>query len=127
MTKSHDRVTRKRAPDGVSLAFLALFLQALLPFFVAVEIATFSASANAETAICSHSGAQHEDGADHTNHAACPLCIALSAAQPFTAATPVSLPLPRAMESRALQASSSRRVIITAAAPYQSRAPPTIG
>jgi len=125
MTKGRHPVTRKRVPEGFSLAFLALLIQALLPFFIAVEIATFSDEAAATTTICSHS-THHEGGTDHANHGACPLCIALSAAQPFTATTSVALPLPRATEGPALHTSSARRVIIVAAAPYRSRAPPTI-
>ena len=128
MTEGRYRVTRKRAPDGIALAFLALFLQVLLPFFVVLEIATLSDPAAAETAaICSHSGTHHEGGVDQTNHGACPLCIALSTAQHFTDATHVAVPVPQEVATIELHAVAARLVATIAAAPYQSRAPPFIG
>src|SRR5579862_740996 len=57
MTRGQRRKDRKAAPQGTGLAFLALAIQALLPFLVAYEIALASTPAYAESAhvICSAS------------------------------------------------------------------------
>jgi hypothetical protein len=130
MTKGPHRVTRKRAPPGAPLAFLALALQVLIPFLVAYEISVLSSPAYAGDAIiCSaaHAGSSHRSAPDHTDHGACPLCVTLAAAQAFTNAAPVPLPVPRQVESITLQAGPARLVTTLAAAPYNPRAPPALG
>jgi len=136
MTRGQHRVRRKAAPQGTWLAFLALAIQVLLPFFVAYEIALASTPAYAEgtTVICSASGstaspAPHQ--VDHTAHhgvaGSCPLCIALAASQAFTAAAPVALPLPQAKSVILHNAVQAPRVFSGATLSYNSRAPPFIG
>lgn len=129
MTEASERLTRKKAPAGASLAFLALFLQVLLPFFVAFEITALSAAAD-DAVICSASGshgaAQHENGSDQTDHGACSLCIALAAAHAFTGATPVALPLPQPRESVQFSVAVTQSATTVAVASYNPRAPPFI-
>lgn len=124
------RASRRAAPPGAWLAFLALAVQVLLPFLVAYEIALASSPAYAEsdTFICSASGT-HSVPNEHTRHGLsqhCSICMALAASQGFTAAMPVALPLPRGAGRVELYVVSTPRASALAAASYNSRAPPTV-
>jgi hypothetical protein len=135
MTRGHRRIKQRAVPQGTWLAFLALAVQVLLPFFLASEIALASAPAYAEgtTVICTASGsttAPAPHSANHASHRAlsdgCPICIALAAAHAFTAAPPVALPLPQASSVFLLHAADAPRAFASTAASYNPRGPPSI-
>ena len=132
MVASRHRRERK-APQGLALAFLAVAVQLLLPFLVAVEIAAASSPAAAETTtLClaagsTGAGATHDSQTGHHGLASgCPLCITLAASQAFTAPAPMAAPPPLARHAIAVAVSSQREPSATAPAFYRSRAPPTI-
>jgi hypothetical protein len=120
----------RKTPRGAVLAFLALAMQALLPFFVAAEIAHANAPGEAAI-ICSALGpgaheAKGTTGDRHGIAASCPICTALAAGQGFVPAPPPPLPLPAAV-GRSLSAAadiSPRAARIPSA--YQSRGPPPV-
>lgn len=123
--------TRKMAPAGAWLAFLAIAIQVLLPFLVAYEIALAGSPAYADTlaSICSasHPQPQIPDGSGQSHHGpsgSCPICTAMAAAQAFTAPLPLVLPVPGAAGNDIPLAAVAWRPGSIAAAPYQSRAPP---
>lgn len=133
MTKGLHRARRKAPPQGIGLAFLALAVQALLPFVIAYEITFASTSAAAEgtTIICAVAGptassASHQ--VDHTSHHGladgCPICLALAAGQAFIAAAPVALPLPQAASIVLRLAAHAPRASAGFSASYNPRAPP---
>ena len=131
MTRGSQRGTKRAAPQGAWLAFLAVAIQILLPFLVAYEIALASTPARAEatTVICSSAPTSHQS--DHaTGHGAaghpCPICVASAASQAFTAAPPVALPSPRGAAIVFRAAAPETRADRSFAAAYQSRAPPAI-
>jgi hypothetical protein len=135
MKKGHQRIKQRPAPQGTWLAFLALAVQVLLPFFVASEIALASAPAYAEgtTVICSASGSTTAPASNSANHAShhtlsdgCPICIALAASHAFTTAPPVALPLPQARAVVLHHAADAPRAFATTAASYNPRGPPSI-
>ncbi len=135
MTKRQHRASRRAAPQGTWLAFLALAIQALLPFLLAYEIAlgTTPAHAAGTTAICAASGStttpfSHQ--ADHSSHHGladgCPICLALAAGQAFTAISPVALPLPQTAAVTLSLAAQAPRALGGFSASYNPRAPPSI-
>ena len=129
MTRGSQRRTKRAAPQGAWLAFLAVAIQILLPFLVAYEITLASTPARAEgtAVICSSAPASPQS--DHAAHHGvaghpCPICLASAASQAFTAAPPVALPLPRGAAIVFHVAAPETRTGRSFAAPYQSRAPP---
>jgi hypothetical protein len=135
MKRGHQRVKRTDVPQGTWLAFLALAVQVLLPFFVAYEIGLASTPAYAEgtTVICSASGSTTAPTPRSANHAShhtlsdgCPICIALAASHAFTTALPVALPLPQASSVILRHAADAPRTFASTAAFYNPRAPPSI-
>lgn len=130
MTKHLHRAGKRAAPSGAWLAFLAVAVQVLLPFLVAYEIALVSSPAYAASSaiICSASDT-HAAPASHTQHGLsdrCPLCVALAANQSFTAATPITAPLPRTISGIARYSAPSHGASAFGVASYNSRAPPTV-
>lgn len=118
-------------PRGLSLAFIAVAIQAMLPFFIAVAIVRASNPAFAENIpICSSLGpaAHHDSGAAGDQHGAnsCPICAAVAAGQSFTATAAPQLPLPVSCDRVVLSATPTPSVSLDASSPYQSRAPPFI-
>lgn len=131
--KALDRTAerRRRLEAGACFALLACCIQALLPFLIAFEIQT----AAAETAHChvatADSAVHREAGpAHHQEHgsclAACPICLALSAAHAFTAPAAIALPSPPAVPLVRLASSAAQDFLQTAPAPYEARAPPAL-
>lgn len=122
----------RKNPRGTLLAFIAVAMQAMLPFFVAVAMVRASNPAYADTlAICSSLGtAGHSDngttGDQHANCGDCPICTALAAGQAFTAPPTVPLPLPVSHGRINLSTSDTPQLSLVAASPYQSRGPPSI-
>jgi hypothetical protein len=129
MSGRRHRALRK-TPRGAVLAFLALALQVLLPFFVAAEIAHANAHGDAAI-ICSAlgPGAHEANGTTGDRHgiaASCPICTALAAGQGFAPPPAPPLPLPTALGHSvvAVADTSARAALIPSA--YRSRAPPSI-
>jgi Protein of unknown function (DUF2946) len=119
------------APRGFYLAFIALAVQVMLPFVVAIQIARLGDPAFADTVICSALGpsAQHDGGNTSDHHGpgdACPLCGALALGQAFVAAATPSIPVPLRSSRITLAAIEIPSLALPSAAPYQSRAPPVI-
>jgi hypothetical protein len=112
------------------LAFLALAIQAMLPFFLAVEIARAANPAYADTVvICSALGHHDSNGTTGDHHGiadGCPICTALAAGHGFTAPPATPLPLPVACGGVALAAPDATAAAFFATSSYRSRAPPTI-
>ena len=125
----------KKAPTGFWLAVVAVAGQVLLPFLLAFEIALLSPGIDAYfgTPICSalHQGespATPGNGGndEHGSLASCPICMAAAAGQSFTQPTDIPLPVPTLWIAISLCSTASQRPSISiAAAPYQSRAPPS--
>jgi hypothetical protein len=123
MSGRRHRALRK-TPRGAALAFLALAMQVLLPFFVAAEIAHANAPGEAAI-ICSAlgPGAHEANGTTGDRHgiaASCPICTALAAGQ----APPLPLPTALGHSVIAVADTSARAALIPSA--YRSRAPPSI-
>ncbi len=135
MTKVSQHKWKRLRRPGAALAFLALGIQALLPFLVAFEIALAGRPAYADTIyICSAThpttpSAPHEPGGTphHGLSDGCPICLALAAGQAFTAAAPIAFPLPEASAGAIYRDLAAARPHVIAAAAYNPRAPPAIG
>lgn len=122
-------------PQGIGLAFLALAIQALLPFLVAYEIAFSGTPAYAEgtTIICSASGSTASPAAHQTNHNShhgladgCPICLALAAGQAFTTTAPIAAPSPQAAAVILTLTALAPSAFADFSASYNPRAPPFI-
>jgi DUF2946 family protein len=124
------RHRHRNPPRGTWLAFLALAIQAMLPFFLAVEIARAGNPAYADSIpICSalgHRGSGDTSGDHHGIADGCPICTALAAGHAFTAPPATPLPLPVACAGIALSAPEASAAAVLATSSYQSRAPPVI-
>jgi hypothetical protein len=120
----------RKNPRGSLLAFVAVAMQAMLPFFVAVALVRASNPAYADSIpICSSLGtAGHSDngtnGEQHANCGDCPICTALAAGQAFLAPPTVPLPVPVSLGRIVLTTTDTPRLALLAASPYQSRGPP---
>jgi DUF2946 family protein len=130
VTTRRRRDHHRKPPRGTLLAFLALAIQAMLPFFLAVEIARAANPAFADTVvICSALGHHDSNGTTGDHHSiadGCPICTALAAGHGFTAPPTTPLPLPVACEGIALSAPNASAAALLATSSYQSRAPPAI-
>lgn len=124
------RQNHRKNPRGTLLAFIAVAIQAMLPFFLAVEIARASNPAFGDSIpICSSLGpAGHQTSGTAGDHqgGTCPICAAVAAAQGFTAPPVPPLPLPVACGHVVSATTDTPRLSFDAASPYQSRAPPAI-
>jgi hypothetical protein len=129
MRARRHRLPQTRPPRGAWLAFLAVALQVLLPFFIAVEIARADVP-GPDAVICSAlgSGAHHDGGTtnDHQSDGGCPICAAVAAGQSFTAPAPLAVPTPRVCDRVDLSVAPLRGIALLVSSPYQSRGPPTI-
>jgi hypothetical protein len=132
MTLFKRRSSRKLSPPGVWLAFLAVGIQFLLPLLVVYELVLASSPAYADTfTICSASSihSQLPGGADPTHQAPsdhCPICAAVAAGHGVTTPHLVALPLPSVVARDHVIVASAIRATAIDAAPYQSRAPPSL-
>jgi hypothetical protein len=131
VTARRRRLPQTRPPRGAWLAFLALAIQVLLPFFLAVEIARAN-EPGSTVVICSAlgAGAHHESnpsGSDrHGSIGSCPICTALAAGHGFTAPPAPPQPLPVVGASVDLAATDAALVAPVAISFYQSRGPPSV-
>jgi hypothetical protein len=125
------RDQRHMIPHGFFLAFMAVAVQLLLPFVIAIQIARLGDPAFADTVICSSLGATaHHDGGTSNDHhgpgEACPLCGALALGQAFTAAEAPAMPMPLRSSRIILATVDAPSLALVGTSSYQSRGPPTI-
>ncbi|HLI20722.1 MAG TPA: DUF2946 family protein [Stellaceae bacterium] len=124
------RQHHRKNPRGTLLAFIAVALQAMLPFFIAVELVRATNPAFADTIpICSSLGAtaHHNNGAaSDQKGGSCPICAAVAAAQSFTAPPAPAVPLPTVFIRLVPTSTDAPCLGFGALSPYQSRAPPAI-
>jgi hypothetical protein len=117
-----------RRPRGALLAFLAVAMQVLVPFFMAVEIARAEVP-GAAAVICSalgHDTHQSGDAKDHglTDH--CSICTTMAAAQAFAPPGAPPLPLPARVGRSDLSAADVAQAALLVTSSYRSRGPPSI-
>ena len=122
------RLTRATAPRGTWLALLALAMQVLLPFFLAVQIAR-AAEPGGSAVICSGLGhAQH--GGNPADQGpidqCCSICSTLAAAQSFAPTETPPLPLPAEVSHVDHSAADIAQSALLVTSSYQSRGPPPI-
>jgi hypothetical protein len=125
-TRRHRSETRP--PRGVWLAFLAVAMQVLLPFFLAVEIARASEPGSVAV-ICSALGHDTQQNGDNTDHGLadhCSICTTLAAAQAFAPPAAPPPPLPVSIGQSVLTATDSAQATLLVTSSYQSRGPPSI-
>ncbi|HEY1503676.1 MAG TPA: DUF2946 domain-containing protein [Stellaceae bacterium] len=129
MIARRHRLPPTRPPRGVWLAFFAVTLQVLLPFFLALQIAHAEEPGSAAV-ICSALGHDTHQGSSPADQGqidqCCSICTTLEAAQGF--APPMTLPLamPAEIGRNVLAASNVAWRALLIASPYQSRGPPSI-
>jgi hypothetical protein len=120
---------RHRSPRGAWLAFLALAMQVLVPFFMAVEIARAEVPGGAAV-ICSALGHEtHQGSGNATDHGLadhCSICTTLAAAQAFAPLATPPLPLPPSIGRSILAEADIAAPMPLVRSPYQSRGPPSI-
>jgi hypothetical protein len=123
------RQHHRKNPRGTLLAFIALAIQAMLPFFLAVEMARAVNPAYADTIpICSSLG-HLDDGSTSDRHqggASCPVCAAVAASQSFASPAPLAVPMPRISGPIELSVALFHETDLLLGSPYQSRGPPTV-
>ena len=114
-------------PRGVLLAFIALAIQALIPFFLAVEIARAAGPVDTGSIPLCSSIAQHSGtSSDQPSNGSCPICAAVAAGYTFAAPPPLAVPLPRHCDSIDLSVAPLHGPLSFIAPAYQSRGPPAI-
>ena len=127
MARRHRGQTR--APRGAWLAFLAVALQVLVPFFLMAEIARADKSGGIAV-ICSGLGHQTQSGSNNAGDQGladhCPICTTLAAAQGFAPPAAAPLPLPATIGGSALAVADISAPALLVNSPYQSRGPPSI-
>jgi len=116
------------APRGAWLAFLALAMQVLVPFFMAVEIARAEVP-GAAAVICSALGHETHEGngdADHGLGDHCSICTTLAAAQGFAPPSAPPLPPPATVDRTILAAADIPQAALLVTLSYRSRGPPSV-
>ena len=119
-----------QAPRGAWLAFVAVAMQVLVPFFLMVEIARANEPGGAAV-ICSSLGHDtHQDNGTAPDHGlaahCCSICTALAAAQGFAPAAAPPLPLPVSVGRSDLTPADVAQVARLVTSSYRSRGPPAI-
>jgi hypothetical protein len=113
---------------GAFLAFLAVAMQVLVPFFLMVEIAR-AEGPNGAAAICSALGHETHRSGNTSNHGLadhCSICTALAAAQAVAPPAAPPLPLPASVGRSDLTVADVAQATLLVTASYQSRGPPSI-
>ncbi|HUZ72360.1 MAG TPA: hypothetical protein VMU87_05195 [Stellaceae bacterium] len=116
---------------GFRLAFIALAIQASIPFLLAVEIQAYTAAAESVVIaqnLCAHNGtsrpSDRSPGHD-CNLAGCPLCTTLAALTSFGPPGESGMSVPVVAASRAPATGDDwRSTPPFSTHPYRSRAPP---
>ena len=117
-----------RALRGAWLAFLALAMQVLVPFFMAVEIARAEVP-GAAAVICAALGHETHQGngdADHGLADHCSICTTLAAAQGFAPPSAPPLPPPATVDRTILAGADIPQAALLVTLSYQSRGPPSV-
>ena len=117
-----------RALRGAWLAFLALAMQVLVPFFLMVEIARAD-TPDGVAVICSalgHNTQQNGSTSDHGLVDHCSICTTLAAAQAYAPPAAPPLPMPASISRSDLSAADSAQAALLVTSSYQSRGPPSI-
>lgn len=120
--------SQREAPRGVCLAFLALAMQVLVPFFMAVEIARAEVPGGAAV-ICSALGHETKQSGHTTDRGLaehCSICTTLAATHAFTPSAAPPLPLPVSVGNSDLTTVEVAQVALLITSSYQSRGPPSI-
>ncbi len=118
---------RHRSPRGIFLAFIALAIQALIPFFLAVEIARAANPVDAGSIpLCSSVAHHNGTTGDQPSNGSCPICAAVAAGLTFSAPPPLAVPLPRRCDSADLSVAPLHSAFSFIAPAYQSRGPPAV-
>jgi hypothetical protein len=128
MSARRHGLAKTHPPRGAWLAFLAVAMQVLVPFFLMVEIAR-AEGPDGTAVICSaldHSAQQNGDSSDHGLAQHCPICTALAAAQAVAPPAAPPLPLPGSVGHSDLTVADVAQAALLVTAPYQSRGPPSI-
>ena len=128
--RGHRSATMIRKPRGACLAFLAVAMQVLVPFFLMVEIAR-AHEPDGAAVICSSLG--HDTGQDRGNAAdhglaahCCSICAALAAVHGFAPPAAPPLPLPVSVGRSDLTPADVAQAALLVPSSYRSRGPPSI-
>jgi hypothetical protein len=127
VTERRNRPQRK-VPRGALLAFLAVAMQVLVPFFLMVEIARAD-TPDGVAVICSalgHNTQQNGNTSDHGLADHCSICTTLAAAQAYAPPAAPPLPMPASISHSDLSAADSAQAALLVTSSYQSRGPPSI-
>jgi hypothetical protein len=119
---------QRKAPRGALLAFLAVAMQVLVPFFLMVEIA-HADTPDGVAVICSalgHNTQQNGNTSDHGLADHCSICTTLAAAQAYAPPAAPPLPMPASISHSDLSAADSAQAALLVTSSYQSRGPPSI-
>jgi hypothetical protein len=119
---------QRKAPRGALLAFLAVAMQVLVPFFLMVEIARAD-TPDGVAVICSalgHNTQQNGSTSDHGLADHCSICTTLAAAQAYAPPAAPPLPMPASISRSDLSAADSAQAGLLVTSSYQSRGPPSI-
>jgi hypothetical protein len=119
---------QRKAPRGALLAFLAVAMQVLVPFFLMVEIARAD-TPDGVAVICSalgHNTQQNGSTSDHGLADHCSICTTLAAAQAYAPPAAPPLPMPASISHSDLSAADSAQAALLVTSSYQSRGPPSI-
>jgi hypothetical protein len=119
---------QRKAPRGALLAFLAVAMQVLVPFFLMVEIARAD-TPDGVAVICSalgHNTQQNGNTSDHGLADHCSICTTLAAAQAYAPPAAPPLPMPASISHSDLSAADSAQAALLVTSSYQSRGPPSI-
>jgi hypothetical protein len=128
MSARRHRQKKTRPLRGAFLAFLAVAMQVLVPFFLMVEIAR-AESPDGVAVICSalgHDTNQSGNTSDHGLAQHCSICTTLAASQAFAPPVAPPLPLPGTIGDSDLSVADVAQAALLVTAPYQSRGPPSI-
>ncbi len=120
--------SQTRPPRGAWLAFLAVALQVLVPFFLMAQIARADEPGGAAV-ICSalgHTQQGSNNAADHGLADHCSICTTLAAAQALAPPAAPPLPLPATIGRSILAIADVSAPALLIHSPYQSRGPPSI-
>jgi hypothetical protein len=128
MSVRRRRPLQTRPPRGALLAFLAVAMQVLLPFFLMVEIA-HADTPGGVAVICSALGHNTQQNGNTSGQGLgdhCPICTTLAAAQAYAPPGASPLPLPRSVDHSDLAIADVTQAALLVASAYQSRGPPSI-
>ncbi|HWE74574.1 MAG TPA: DUF2946 family protein [Stellaceae bacterium] len=128
MSAHRYRPAKTRPPRGAFLAFFAVAMQVLVPFFLMIAIARAD-TPDGVAVICSALGHQTDPNGNTSDHGLadhCSICTSLAAAQAFAPPAVPPLPLPASVGRSDLSAADVAQAALLVTASYQSRGPPSV-